>query len=190
MHCSQILECIGSTKYPGLVLITMMIWSYPFRRMISNILPPPVSLYVHCNDGNCHFTIADIMGCEGRDTKHMPIDIGAFKCDNINQPCSKTNLQASLKNHNENFQKKKSNRTRMVPARRGYGRSLSHTYTTTRRRLLVNHLTHWGRDKMDAVSQTTSLSAFSWLKMFEFRLKFQWSLFLRVQLTIFHHWLR
>ena len=45
-------------------------------------------------------------------------------------------------------------------------------------------LTHWGRDKMDAIWQTTFSSAFSWLKMFEFRLKFHWSLFLRVQLTI------
>ena len=40
---------------------------------------------------------------------------------------------------------------------------------------------------MDAISQTTSSSAFSWMKMFEFRLKFQWSLFLRSQLTIFQH---
>ena len=32
-------------------------------------------------------------------------------------------------------------------------------------------LTHWGRGKMDAISQTTSSSAFSWMKMFEFRLK-------------------
>ena len=45
-------------------------------------------------------------------------------------------------------------------------------------------LTHWGRDKMDAISQTTFLYAFSWMKMFEYRLKFHWSLFLRVQLTI------
>ena len=51
-------------------------------------------------------------------------------------------------------------------------------------------LTHWGRDKMDAISQTTFSSAFSWMKMFEFRLKFHWSLFLRVQLTIFNHWFR
>ena len=51
-------------------------------------------------------------------------------------------------------------------------------------------LTHWGRDKMDAISQTTSSSAFSWMKMFEFRLKFQWSLFPRAQLTIFQHWFR
>ena len=32
--------------------------------------------------------------------------------------------------------------------------------------------------------------AFSWMKMYEFKLKFQWSLFLRVQVTIFRHWLR
>ena len=47
----------------------------------------------------------------------------------------------------------------------------------------LNMLTHWGRDKMDANSQTTFSSAFSWMKIFEFRLKFHWSLFLRVQLT-------
>ena len=51
-------------------------------------------------------------------------------------------------------------------------------------------LTHWGRDKMDAISQTTFSSAFCWTKMFEFRIKFHWSLFLRVQLTIFQHWFR
>ena len=33
-------------------------------------------------------------------------------------------------------------------------------------------LTHWSRDKIDAISQTTSSSAFSLMKMFEFRLKF------------------
>ena len=44
--------------------------------------------------------------------------------------------------------------------------------------------------QMDAISQTTFSSAFSWMKMFEFRLKFHWSLFLRVQLTIFQHWFR
>ena len=43
--------------------------------------------------------------------------------------------------------------------------------------------------QMDAISQTTSSSAFSWMKMFEFRLKFQWS-DLRVQLTLFQHWFR
>ena len=54
----------------------------------------------------------------------------------------------------------------------------------------ANELTHWGRDKMDAISQTTFLSAFSCMKMLEFRFGFHWSLFLRVQLTIFQHWCR
>ena len=49
-------------------------------------------------------------------------------------------------------------------------------------------LTHWGRDKMAAISQTTFSNAFSWMKTNEFRLRFHWSLFLRVQLTIFQHW--
>ena len=32
-------------------------------------------------------------------------------------------------------------------------------------------LTHWGRDKMDALSQTTFSNAFSWMKIFVFWLK-------------------
>ena len=52
------------------------------------------------------------------------------------------------------------------------------------------NLTHGGRDEMDAIWQTTFSSAFSWMKIFEFRLKFHWSLFLRVQLTILQHWFR
>ena len=48
-------------------------------------------------------------------------------------------------------------------------------------------LTHWGRDKMAAIFQTTFSNAFSRMKMYEFRLRFQWSLFLRVQLIIFQH---
>ena len=51
-------------------------------------------------------------------------------------------------------------------------------------------LTHSGRDKKDAISQTTFSNAFSWMKKFEFPLQFHWSLFLRVQLTIFQHWFR
>ena len=51
-------------------------------------------------------------------------------------------------------------------------------------------LTHWGRDKMVVISQTTFSNAFYWMKMYEFRLRFHWSLFLNVQLTIFHHWFR
>ena len=51
-------------------------------------------------------------------------------------------------------------------------------------------LTHWGQDKMAAIFQTTFWNGFSWMKMYEYRLKFHWSLFLVVQLTIFRHWFR
>ena len=49
-------------------------------------------------------------------------------------------------------------------------------------------LTHWGRDQIDAISQTTFSSAFSRNEMNEFRLGFHWSLFLRFELTTFQHW--
>ena len=49
---------------------------------------------------------------------------------------------------------------------------------------------YWGRDKIDAISQTTFSNEFSWMKMYEYRLKFHWSLFLRVQFTISQHWFR
>ena len=44
----------------------------------------------------------------------------------------------------------------------------------------ANELTHWGRDKMDAISQTTISNAFLWMKMLEFLSIFHWSLFLMV----------
>ena len=46
------------------------------------------------------------------------------------------------------------------------------------------------RDKMAAIFQTTFWNAFSWMKMYQFRLRFHWSLFPRVKLTIFQHWFR
>ena len=55
---------------------------------------------------------------------------------------------------------------------------------------LIDILTHWGRDKMAAIFQTTFSKAFSWMKMFKFRLNFHWSLFPKVQLTILQHWFR
>ena len=55
---------------------------------------------------------------------------------------------------------------------------------------LAMFLTHRGRNKMDTISQTTFSNAFFVMKMFEFRLKFHWSLFPRVQLTIFQQWFR
>ena len=51
-------------------------------------------------------------------------------------------------------------------------------------------LTHRGRDKMAPKFLTTFSNAFSWMKIYKFRLRFHWSLFPRVQLTIFHHWFR
>ena len=43
--------------------------------------------------------------------------------------------------------------------------TLGHTY---------HGLTHWSRDKMAAISQTTFSNAFSWLKMFEYWWNFHW----------------
>ena len=48
-------------------------------------------------------------------------------------------------------------------------------------------LTYGGRDKMAAISQTMFSNAFSWMKIYEFYLRFHWSLFLRFQFTIFQH---
>ena len=49
-------------------------------------------------------------------------------------------------------------------------------------------LTHWGRDKMADILQTTFSNAFSCLKMYEFGLRFHWNLFLRFKLTISQQW--
>ena len=46
-------------------------------------------------------------------------------------------------------------------------------------------ITHWGRDKMVAICQTTFSNAFSWMKIIVFWWKCHWNLFPRVQLTIF-----
>ena len=51
-----------------------------------------------------------------------------------------------------------------------------------------SYWTQWGRDKMAAISQTTFSNAFSLMKMYEFRLRFHWSLFLSFELlTVFQH---
>ena len=54
----------------------------------------------------------------------------------------------------------------------------------------LDQLTYWGQDKMGIISQTIFSHVFSWMDMFEFWLKLHWSLFLKVQLTIFQHWFR
>ena len=51
-------------------------------------------------------------------------------------------------------------------------------------------VTHLPLNKMAAISQTIFSYAFSWIKSFVFWLKCHWILFLRVQLTLFQHWLR
>ena len=51
-------------------------------------------------------------------------------------------------------------------------------------------LTHLYPDKMAAILQAIFSDAFLWMKNFVFWLKFHWSLFLRVRLTITQHWFR
>ena len=48
-------------------------------------------------------------------------------------------------------------------------------------------LSHWGRDKIVAILQSSFSNAFSWIKMFGFGFKFHWSFYHRVQLTISRH---
>ena len=50
--------------------------------------------------------------------------------------------------------------------------------------------THWGRDKMDAVSQSKFSRAFSSMKIVVFWLNFHWNMFPRIKLTIIQHWFR
>ena len=50
-------------------------------------------------------------------------------------------------------------------------------------------LTHCGWDKMDAILQNFQMNFFL-MKMYEFWLKFHWTLFLGVPLIIFQHWFR
>ena len=52
------------------------------------------------------------------------------------------------------------------------------------------YLSHWGRDKMENVSQTIFPNVFSSINVIEFWLTFHWSVFLKPQLTIFQHWFR
>ena len=60
--------------------------------------------------------------------------------------------------------------------------SMSKWALTEARWLLV---THWGRDNMVTIYQTAFSNEFSSMGMYRFRLRFRWSLFPRVQLTIF-----
>ena len=55
---------------------------------------------------------------------------------------------------------------------------------------LKMRLTHWAGDEINVSLQTSFSNAFSWKKLFEFRLKFHWSLFPRAQFPIIQHWFR
>ena len=46
------------------------------------------------------------------------------------------------------------------------------------------------RDRMAAIFQTTFSNTFPWMKMYKFRLRLHWSLYERVQSTIFQNWFR
>ena len=54
----------------------------------------------------------------------------------------------------------------------------------------VHYLTYWRRNTMAAILQMTFSNAFSWMKWYQLRLRFCWSLLPRFQLTIFQHWFR
>ena len=51
-------------------------------------------------------------------------------------------------------------------------------------------LTHFPLAKIAGISQMPHSNAFSWMETFVFWFEFHWSLFLRVQLTLSHHWFR
>ena len=55
-------------------------------------------------------------------------------------------------------------------------------------RTSADMLPHWGWDKMADIFQTTFSNAFSWMKMLALCIQFDWSFFLKVQLTILEHW--
>ena len=44
--------------------------------------------------------------------------------------------------------------------------------------LSLSVLTHWGQDNKSAILQMTFLDAFSWMKTFEFQIKFHWNIVL------------
>ena len=55
---------------------------------------------------------------------------------------------------------------------------------------LCPSIKNWGPNIMAAIFQTAFSNAFSWIKIYQFRILFHWSLFPSVQLTIFQHWFR
>ena len=54
--------------------------------------------------------------------------------------------------------------------------------------IAANQLIHCGWGKIAVISQTTFSNVFAWVKIYEFRLIFHWSFFLRFKLRVFQHW--
>ena len=54
--------------------------------------------------------------------------------------------------------------------------------------LCHNKLIHWGQYKIANVLQTPLSKAYSWMKISILGFKFHWSLFLRIELRICHHY--
>ena len=54
----------------------------------------------------------------------------------------------------------------------------------------IETLTHWGRYRIAAISQTTFSNAYSWIKIDTFRLRFHWRLFICFELIVFQHFSR
>ena len=55
---------------------------------------------------------------------------------------------------------------------------------------LFVYLTPLSWEKIEAISKTTFSNAISWMKIDEFLLQFQWSLYPSIEFTIFQHWFR
>ena len=52
------------------------------------------------------------------------------------------------------------------------------------------YLEHWGRDKIAAIPQATFSNTLFLTKMYVFRLRFDWRLFQRFELTLSQHWFK
>ena len=79
------------------------------------------------------------------------------------------------------------------PSKNGTGFILIASVCVTSKLLFTDNtdfINNLRRRKMTAISQTTFSDAFSWMKIYEFRLTFIWNLFLRAQLSIFQYWFR
>ena len=95
--------------------------------------------------------------------------VGDQSPTSLQPPC---NLPATTRNFGR---KEVADRLRAV-CDRGFRNHLNKILEET-----VGMLTHWGRDKMAAKYLTTFSNAFSWMKMYQFWLRFHWSLLSRVQ---------